>query len=196
MTDPSTLLAAYDQQARTWFPDWVAVERDGPLLRVSELDDNDFITYSSLGGLTGADLDALIARQRRGRQVEWKTHGHDRPADLGKRLRAAGFEPQERETVVVAPVALVAGALPALPEGVRLREVTARADLDRAVQDRPWLAGTLARELAEDPTGLTVVVAEAGDAVVSSGWVRFQHGTRFATLWGGTTAPEWRRRGI
>ncbi|HEU5108190.1 MAG TPA: GNAT family N-acetyltransferase [Micromonosporaceae bacterium] len=196
MTDPSTLLAAFDRQARTWFPDWVTVERDGPLLRVTELDDSDFITYPDLGGLTGADLDALIDRQRRGRQVEWKTYAHDEPADLGDRLRAAGFEPEERETVVVGAVASVAAALPVLPEGVRAREVTARADLDRAVSDRPHLAGSLEREIAADPTGITVVVAEADGEVVSSAWVRFLHGTAFATLWGGWTAPDWRRRGI
>jgi GNAT superfamily N-acetyltransferase len=209
MTDPSTLLAAYDRQVRVWFPDWAKVQRDGPLLRARELDETDFITYPDLGGLTGADLDALIARQRGDRQVEWKLHGHDQPADLGDRLRAAGFEPGERETVVIGPVASIAAALPVPPDGVRLREVTARADLDRATRDRPELAEALARELAEDPTGLTVVIAEtttpaaetaapAVDAgeLVGSSWVRFLPGTGFATLWGGWTHPDWRGRGI
>jgi ribosomal protein S18 acetylase RimI-like enzyme len=117
-------------------------------------------------------------------------------------LRAAGFEPQERETVVVGPVASVAAALPVVPDGVRLREVTARADLDRATRDRPDLAEGLARELAEDPAGLAVLVAEttaqAGNPgeLVGSSWVRFLAGTGFATLWGGWTHPDWRGRGM
>jgi hypothetical protein len=173
------------------------VERDGPLLRVLGLDEGTFLTYQDLGGLTGADLDALIARQRTAPPpVEWKLHGHDAPADLGDRLRAAGFVPKERETVVVGPVAPLAGALPVLPDGVRLREVTARRDLERVAGERAWLADGLARELAADPQALTVVVAEAGDELVASGWVRYLSGTAFATLWGGSTVPHWRRRGI
>jgi GNAT superfamily N-acetyltransferase len=194
--DPATALAAYDRSVRVWAPAWARVERDGPLLRMLDVDEGVFVTYPDLGGLTGADLDALIARQRGDRPVEWKLHGHDRPADLGDRLRAAGFRPEERETVVVGPVASVAAALPVPPEGVRLREVTALEDLRRATRDRPGLATGLARELAEDPAGLTVVVAEAAGDLVSSGWVRFLHGTGFATLWGGWTHPDWRHRGI
>jgi GNAT superfamily N-acetyltransferase len=196
VTDPATLLAAYDRRVRVWLPEWVAVERDGPLLRMLDIDGGDFITYTDLGGLTGADLDALIARQRRDRVVEWKLHGHDLPADLGDRLRSAGFVPHDQETVVVAPVASVAAGLPVTPQGVRLREVTSRADLDRVAGERAGLAAGLAKELAADPAGLTVVVAEAGPDLVASAWVRFLHGTGFATLWGGWTAPEWRRRGI
>jgi GNAT superfamily N-acetyltransferase len=57
-------------------------------------------------------------------------------------------------------------------------------------------ANALEEELAATPDALTIVVAEAGGALVSAGWVRFPEGTEFATLWGGSTLPEWRRRGI
>ena len=59
-----------------------------------------------------------------------------------------------------------------------------------------WLADGLEKEIGADPEALTVVVAEAGDEVVSAGWVRYVPGTAFATLWGGSTLPAWRRRGI
>jgi GNAT superfamily N-acetyltransferase len=91
-----------------------------------------------------------------------------------------------------------------LPDGVRLREVTARGDLGRIAEmeariwqdERGWLADGLEREIAADPGSLTVVVAEAAGEVVSAGWVRYVRGTGFATLWGGGTLPEWRHRGI
>ncbi|MER5703425.1 GNAT family N-acetyltransferase [Micromonospora sp. NPDC002296] len=215
MTDPDamTLREAYDNQLKAWVPDplpvGVTVERDGPLSRVLGLDRGGFLSYRDLGGLTGAALDELIARQvevfrARGEQVEWKLHGHDEPADLPDRLRAAGFVPEEQETVVIGPVAPLAAALPVIPEGVRLREVTARADLDRIVvmEEEVWgegrghLADGLEREIAADPQSITVVVAEAGETVVSAGWVRYVPGTGFATLWGGSTLEGWRRRGI
>jgi hypothetical protein len=76
------------------------VEQDGPVLRISGLRDRGFVVYRSLGGLEGADLDELIARQvqvfgERGERFEWKLHGHDRPADLPQRLRTAGFVHEE-----------------------------------------------------------------------------------------------------
>jgi hypothetical protein len=51
-------------------------------------------------GVTGAELDRLIARQRdyfraRGQGLEWKLRAHDLPTDLPVRLVAAGFVPQE-----------------------------------------------------------------------------------------------------
>src|SRR2546423_9441704 len=59
-----------------------------------------FVDYRDLAGLEGAQLEELIARQvhvfaERGEHFEWKLHGHDRPADLADRLRAAGFVPEE-----------------------------------------------------------------------------------------------------
>jgi GNAT superfamily N-acetyltransferase len=211
--DVAALREMYDAQLRAHIPDplpkGTTVEHDGPLVRITGLDPGGFLTYRDLGGLAGVELDALIARQRdlfaaRGQEVEWKLHGHDRPADLGARLVAHDFQPQERETVLIGPIAPIAAERAEPPPGVRVREVTARADLEQigrmeeAVwrEDRSWLVDGLQGELAADPTALTIVVAEAGDEVVSAGWIRYVAGTAFATLWGGSTLPQWRRRGI
>ena len=214
MPDVFELLAAYDEQVRDRVPDplprGVAVERDGPLIRFFGLAGRGFVVYRDLGGVDGADLDELIARQvhafgERGERFEWKLHGHDRPEDLSQRLRAAGFVPEETETIVIAPVADIAGEM-RLPEGVTLREVTSRADLERIAaleqavwgdeNQQTWLVDMLESERAADPDALTVVVAESGATVVCAAWIRFERGTEFATLWGGATLLEWRRRGI
>jgi hypothetical protein len=211
--EPGDLLAAYDAQLRAWLPEplpatWT-VDWDGPVFRIAEPGQRGFVGYRDLGGLDGPELDALIARQRdhfaaRGEAVEWKLHGHDQPADLPARLGAAGFVPEEQETVVIGRAApLAAAAVPLDPE-VRLREVTARADLERisamesAVwdEDREHIGRGLESELAANPQGLTVVVAEVGDTVVCAGWIRYVAGTAFGTLWGGSTLAEHRGRGI
>ncbi len=216
-TEASAWLAAYDAQLRDRvsdrLPAGVTVERDGPLLRFFGLfgeGNRGFVSYRDLDGLDGADLDALIARQvrvfaERGERFEWKLHAHDRPPDLSQRLRAASFVPEEEETVVIAPVDEIAGR-PVLPEEVSLREVTDRSDLDRIAafeqaaweedDGDSWIAGSLDAERTADPEGITIVVAEAGGAIVCAGWVRFERGTDFATLWGGATLPAWRGRGI
>src|SRR5215210_2675713 len=115
--DPAALWDTYDAQLRAYVPDPLpestTVQYDGPLVRVTGLDPGGFLTYRDLDGLAGAELDALIARQRdlfsqRGQQVEWKLHGHDQPADLAARLVAHGFEPEERETVLIGRVGPIA----------------------------------------------------------------------------------------
>jgi GNAT superfamily N-acetyltransferase len=184
------------------------MEWDGPLLRVVGWKSGGFIMYRDLGGLDGPELDELIAGQVRffaeqGVRFEWKLHGHDKPDDLADRLRAAGFVPEETETVVIAEAAVIA-AEPRLPEGVRLREVTSRVDFDRigafeeAVWGDPhaWLGESLEAERRVDPEALTVVVAESDGAIISAAWVRFAADTDFASFWGGATLPAWRGRGI
>jgi GNAT superfamily N-acetyltransferase len=192
-------------------PEGATVERDGPLVRFSGFAGRGFVLYRDLGGLEGAELDEVIARQvrvfaTRGEAFEWKLHGHDRPEDLPQRLLAAGLVPEERETIVIAPVAAIASE-PRLPDGVSLREVTSRADFERiaALEDVVWgakgdegsaLVDMLESERTADPNAITIVVAEAGATVVCAAWIRFEGDTEFATLWGGATLPEWRRRGI
>ena len=210
MESPDALLAAFDEQARAEPPVPAAGvwhESDGELLRVVG-QVRGFISAPRDAGARGAELDRLIARQRdyfaaRGEAVEWKTYDYDEPADLPARLRAAGFVPEEPETVLVAPAAAVA-AVPVLPGGVVLRQVTADADMRRIAamesrvwdSDRGWTGDHLIREVAAAPDGYVVLAAEAAGQVVAAGWVEFRPGSQFAGLWGGATLREWRGRGI
>ncbi|WP_438489800.1 GNAT family N-acetyltransferase [Streptomyces sp. S186] len=210
VTDIDGLLAAYDEQMRgvpPTPPEGVGYEQDGPLLRIVG-QFRGFVSAPRDVGVRGAELDRLIARQRdyfaaRGEAVEWKTRGHDRPADLTDRLRAAGFVPEEPETVLIG-LAKEMGVAPVLPEGVVVRRVTADADMHRIAamesavwgQDWSWLAEDLISRVAADPDEIAVMVAEAGGEVVCAAWLVFRGGTDFAGLWGGSTLPGWRGRGI
>ena len=204
------LQAAFDAQARAAPPvppAGVWHEPDGPLLRVVG-QERGFISAPRDTGARGAGLDRLIARQRdyfaaRGEAVEWKTYDYDDPADLTARLRAAGFVPEETETVLVAPATAIA-AEPVLPVGVVLRQVTADADMRRIAAmesavwhaDRGWTGDHLIREVAAAPDGYIVLTAEAAGQVVAAGWLEMHPGSQFAGLWGGATLAGWRGRGI
>jgi hypothetical protein len=204
--------ADYDSQLRARVTpasaDCRSVESVGPVIRRVYPGGHGFIGYRDLGGLDGTALDAFIAAQRDhftalGLDVEWKHHGHDLPADLPERLRAAGFAPEQPETVLIGDAAPLA-VPPELPDGVRLREITSRTDLERvraleeAVwgEDHSWLPDALEQELAGPGDPCAIVIAEAGDTVVCAGWARFHQGTDFVSLWGGSTLAPWRGRGI
>lgn len=210
VTDIDTLLAAYDEQMRGAPPDPAAgtrYERDGPLLRIVG-QHRGFVSGPRDLGVRGTELDRLITRQRdyfaaRGEAVEWKTRGHDEPADLTERLRQAGFVPETRETVLIGRAGRLA-AEPAYPAGVVVRRVGTDVDLRRIAdmqtavwgQDMSWLADDLIGRVAAAPGDIDVLAAEADGEVVSAAWLVYRGGSDFAGLWGGSTLPAWRGKGI
>jgi GNAT superfamily N-acetyltransferase len=215
--DQAKLLAAYDAQLRRWIPEVPqpghSYETVGPVLRVFG-GHRGFVDTAQNLGATGAALDAIIAEQvaffaARGESFEWKTRGNDEPAELPDRLIAAGFVPEERETVVVGEAAQLANAAQLATDtttsaGVTIRQVTERADLERIAametsvwgEDWSWLADDLEGRLKVDEEGTVILVAEAAGIVVSAAWLVTKPGRDFAGLWGGSTLAEWRGRGI
>lgn len=211
-SDREALLAVFDREMREHArPDGpgVRVERSGDVVRqVGGAQDWNGVVWSS-PELDGARADAAIAAQvahceRHGyEEFEWKLYAHDRPADLGARLLAAGFEAEEPETLLVAPVADLPTAVE-LPEGVRLRTVRDEADVELMARAHEQAFGSdwsrlrhqvLAR-LKEDPDHFVGVLAMAGDEPVSSARMELYPGTGFAGLWGGGTIEAWRGRGV
>lgn len=203
--DPKTLLAAYDSQLRTRdhgkLPEGATVDWDGPVKRTFGVYDGAFLEYRDLAGLDGAELDTFIARQRdffaaRGEKFEWKTRGHDLPADLPERLIAAGFEAEDQETVLVGRAADFAS-----PPSFPVRETTDPEDFEKIAankaivwdRDMSWIAPMLRAMVGEQAK---IYVAEADNKIVSSAWIRFVPGTEFCGLWGGDTLKEYRGRGI
>lgn len=203
------LLAAYDAQLRgaAEVESGPSIERDGPIVRV-HYPHRGFVSYRSLATLDVAEIDALIAAQVehfrvRSEAFEWKTRGHDWPPDLPARLLAAGFVPEEQETVLIGLAAQLAHQ-PVLPPDVRLSPVTATADLARIAamqsqvwgEDRSWLIQDLGDRMVANPGDIEVTAAQARGQVVAAAWLVFKPGTEFAGLWGGSTLAEWRGRGL
>jgi GNAT superfamily N-acetyltransferase len=211
--DTAALLAIYDAQMRmpsNVVPAGVTYEYDGPIVRIVGGDMGRIRPPRDVG-VTGAELDRLIARQRdyfqaRGQGVEWKVAAHDLPTDLPDRLMAAGFIPATPSAVLLGFPEEVAGRMaePVLPEGVELRRVTEAEDLRRIADqqteiwgyDCSWIADHLAARVAADPSQITILVAEAGDRFACSAWAAYNPGRDYVALLGGTTVPEWRGRGL
>jgi GNAT superfamily N-acetyltransferase len=191
------------QEARPDGPD-AKVERAGNVVRqVAPEHGWNGVLWS---GLDERNADAEIAEQVRhfgelGRPFEWKLYGYDRPGDLDRRLLAAGFTPEPAETLMIAEI----GRLPLdgePPEGVRLVPVTGPDGVELMADVHESAFGTpdahfrdrLLDQLAEGE--VVALLAMAGDVPVSAARMDLHPGTRFASLWGGGTVPEWRGRGI
>ena len=157
-----------------------------------------------------ADLDAVIARQiaffaAHEHAFEWKLFGHDQPPQLADPLRAAGFVADDEETLVAYDVArpFASVARPADIEFVRLDDpadfssiADIKGDVYRDAEHAAWLVRSLQEEHQSAPDSLSVHVARSAGDVVAAAWVRFPKGSRFASLWGGATRSDQRRKGI
>lgn len=214
MNDAARLLGVYDRQLRgaaevldaAWSQAW------GPLW-LARYGTHGMVTYRTLAGLSGVEIDSLVAdaaahfaREREVEDWEWKTRSHDEPDDLGQHLLAAGLEPEEVETVMLGEAARLAALETELPEEVTVLRVDDRADagswigrgadLQRTVFGRgPSHAEVVARfENAADRAGMWV--AAVGDDVVAAGRLEVVPGTECAGLWGGAVHPDWRGRGL
>lgn len=210
MTADGELLSVYDETMRQAAPEpppGVVYEHDGPLLRAVG-GFRGFVHGPREPGLRGADLEALIARQRdrfaeRGEAAEWRVHAHDEPPELPERLREAGFRPGPELTVLVGESAELSAG-PVLPDGLVLRRATDRenmrriAALEAAVweSDLSWLADFLTRRTEAMAEDAVVLTAEHRGRPVCAAWMFLWPGRGYGGLRGGTTLPEWRGRGV
>jgi hypothetical protein len=209
--DAAALLAAYDAQLRgvaevQGSQSW---DRSGPLWRAVSRP-RGFVSYESLEGVR--DVDALIAAtvdhfagNPAVEEFEWKTRGHDWPPDLGARLEAHGLVPEELETVMVGEAAALAVDVD-LPAGVTIRRVDHVPERDAVVIEASAVAAEI---FGGGPSGEEMLdrldrmkgleqfwVAEAAGRVICSGRLAIVEGTEFAGIWGGSTLPQWRGKGI
>ncbi|WP_338089579.1 GNAT family N-acetyltransferase [Nocardioides lijunqiniae] len=170
------------------------------------------MSYRSLAGLERAALERLVgetvehfAAQEGLTSFEWKTRGHDEPAELTDWLAQLGFVPEEAETVMLGEAAVLVDA-PAPPVGVVVRRIDdlpdraalleAAADMQAGVFGHGGGGAELLERVERNQGGTEVWVAEADGVVVSAGRLEVVAGTECAGLWGGATVAEWRGRGI
>lgn len=211
---PDELLKVYDDEVRGRFPHrlppgWTG-EQDGPLTRCLTGREGFAMLSESPDGLSADELAALVDRtvafyRAHETWFEWKTFDHDR-ADLLPLLLAAGARTEDHEALVLGDAEALATEV-VVPAGIELRQVTARADLERIAamesevwgEDWAWMADDLESRLTADEP-IHVFVAEDAShpdrPVVSAAWLAPMAGTRVAGLWGGSTLAAYRGRGI
>lgn len=218
-SDAAALLAAYDAQLRreAEVPSALSTRELGPLILATYAGRRGFITYRDLtqddGSPATADWVRHLVEQARAHyeadpgidRVEWKTRRHDHAPGLEEALRDNGFVAEEPESVMVGEATMLAQDLP-LPEGVTIHRAGHADEAARVERvageifgDPPDRVEAMVDEVRarfeRDPL-FEVWFAEADGEIVTTGRLEPVEGTEFAGIWGGSTRPEHRGRGI
>ena len=213
---PAELLRVFHDQTRAPVLLGTAarpIELDGPVRRQYDLDPaGHFAMIESPDGLgpDPAAYDAVIARQRdffaaRGQRVEWKTYDYDEPADLGDRLLAAGFVKEDDEALILGEAGPLAAQQITLPAGVVVRAADSFEDFVRIREmsetvwgdDHSWVTDSLYPDWVARPDAMDVVVVEESREGPVLCAARGEYDSSgFVGLWGGSTLPEWRGKGL
>ncbi|MCI0745714.1 MAG: GNAT family N-acetyltransferase [Verrucomicrobia subdivision 3 bacterium] len=133
---------------------------------------------------------------------EWKLFGYDGPPDLGQRLLRVGFEAEPVEAVMVLELDQAPPALdnPRSHDVRRITSLDELVDLERVQcaiwKETRWILSRVQRDMTEAPETLSVYVAYSDGKPVCAGWIDFPPHSQFAGVWGGSTIPEFRRRGF
>jgi hypothetical protein len=161
---------------------------------------------------TSAEIAAVIAAEKaladqHRYKLEWKVYGHDGPANLVESLLAAGFEPEEEESLLVLPLATLscsakdASDLPPGTEIVRVQDelgLEGVAEISREIGRREVEAEIhrLAAILRDTPSAMSVHILRLAGEPVSCGRVHYPPNSEFAELAGGRTKTMHRRKGF
>lgn len=181
------------------------VERNATVIRqISSTNEPGFVLFSQMDE---SNADAVIDEQisyfsNLNQPFEWKIFDYDQPKSLKDKLQARGFTIEDQEALMVFD--LTEGEqllnMPVQPEIKRITDEQGIYEIVR-LEEEIWnvshqeLGERLVKELHDNSSGLHVYGAFVADGVVSAAWMYLHEGTPFASLWGGSTLPEFRKRG-
>jgi GNAT superfamily N-acetyltransferase len=177
---------------------------DSVVRKVSLSNEPGFISYSEMDE-SNADsiIDEQIAYyQQLKQQFEWKVFDYDQPSDLKERLQKKGFTLEKSEALMISDLTEANQLLDTqvLPEIKRLTtelEIWDIIKLEEEVwnEDYQDLGQRLVRDFNDSTAHLSLYGAYVDGRIVSAAWMYLHEGTPFASLWGGSTLADYRKRG-
>jgi GNAT superfamily N-acetyltransferase len=163
------------------------------------------VTWSSLDAISADEAITAQIESYRSRNLSfvWRVYDYDQPTDLGTRLVNAGFIDSGTSAVMIAESSRLSRD-PVLPEGTELLLVSDETGVDLLIDVHESVFGhsheelrrSILRRLDVAPQEMDMLVVTASGVPVSSSRIEFSPASDFAALWGGSTLPEWRGKGI
>jgi hypothetical protein len=207
--DRKTILALYDKEQRIdiEYPD-LHKEVTGDVVRFTgpaERHSSNFVLYSRLTDENAKDVigEQVAFYGRYGLPFEWKVYDHDTPSDLRARLLMQGFKARERDAIMVLDIHAASPILlqPVKADVRRLGDPRQVKDLIALLEtvwqtDFSGLGQLLQEDLWKRPSYSSIYLAYVDDQPACAAWIQFTENSQFASLWGGTTLPQFRERGL
>lgn len=131
----------------------------------------------------------------------WKMYGYDAPDDLLRRLEAHGFSPDPPDALMILDLKHPPAVLTANhPVDVQHIGVDQLRDVIQVMEEVwggsfNWIHARLGSHLAVEGY-LSVYTAYVDHQPACAGWTYFHPGSEFASLWGGSTIPSQRGKGL
>ncbi len=164
-----------------------------------------FVSWSDLtsGNADQAIEDQLEFYRKLNVDFEWKLYDFDQPVDLANRLLAHGFKADQPEALMVADIndlpteywTMDVSAFSRISSPQEVDDIV-RMESEVWEEDVTGFAKGMRYDLENYPDHISVFVVRKDDRVVSAAWSHYLKPTSFASLWGGSTLKEYRRRGF
>lgn len=204
--DRHTILDLFNQHLRIEMvePNSRRERTDSVVRKVSLSNEPGFISFSAMDD---SNADRVIEEQieyykQLKQQFEWKVFDYDKPSDLKDRLLKKGFTLEESEALMISDLTEANQLLDTqvLPEVKRLTtelEIWDIIKLEEEVwnEDYQDLGQRLIRDFNDSTAHLSLYGAYVDGRIVSAAWMYLHEGTPFASLWGGSTLADYRKRG-
>lgn len=190
------LRIAYPEARKEITRDVVRIIRKAPGMNVVSFT---FANEARLGEVIHREVDYL---QPLNQPFTWKVYDHDPLPTLKDKLASSGFQSDEEPAdVMVLDLANAPGYLfePVKADVRRVTDVDGLKDVIQVLDGvwgghNTWVNDRLGMHL-KVPGYLSVYVAYVGDQPASIAWTYFPRG-QFATLFAGSTIPEYRKQGL
>jgi GNAT superfamily N-acetyltransferase len=204
--DKQELLLLFDTELRRNLqsPGYRREETEHVVRHVSMHDERGFIIHSTVSEENASRIiqEELNFFNRLGVGFEWKVYSYDKPNHLKDLLEQQGFTIEPREALMVMDINdtypfLQQDKQPYIKEIVDekgIREIISLIDIiweesHEELGDRLW------RDKQNNPESLYLYGVYDKDQLVSAAWLYFENNSSFASLWGGSTLPDYRGNG-
>jgi len=131
----------------------------------------------------------------------WKVYDYDTPPSLLETLTGEGFTPDPPDALMVLDTAKASPKMsPPMEHSIRKIDADGLMDVAQVLENVwggnfDWIFQRLGAHL-KIPEYISIFVAYIENQPGCAGWTYYPPGSEFASLWGGSTVPAFRSRGL
>src|SRR5690606_30069550 len=183
---------------------FIREETNDVVRHISKFNENGFILASNVNERSARDVIrnelSYFGNLKQG--FEWKVYSYDKPDNLTEILKQEGFTIDDPEALMVMKLTdshpfLINIDLQAVKEITDEQGIQDLIVLEEAIWNgsHKELGERLLRDKQDNPDSLYIYGFYEDGRLVSAAWMYLENNSSFASLWGGSTLPQYRGNG-